>query len=61
MKFYIRSWCATMHLSPRNEITREQAEYSLGAEMLAYRIEAAKKAPTGSIGWKDGMTIVCER
>ena len=61
MKFYIRSWCATMHLSPRNEVTREQAERIFGAEKVASRIAEATKALTGSAGWKDGMQIVCGR
>ena len=61
MKFYIHSWCATMHLSPRNEVTREQAERIFGAARVADRIEAATKALTGSAGWRDGMQIVCER
>ena len=60
MKFYIRSWCATVHLSPRNEVTREQAESIFGVEKVAGRIEEAKKALTGAAGWKDGMQIVCE-
>ena len=61
MKFYVRSWCATAHLSPRNEVTREQAESIFGVEKVAGRIEAAKKALTGTVGWRDGMQIVCEQ
>ena len=61
MKFYVRSWCATAHLSPRNEVTREQAESIFGVEKVAGRIEAAKKALTGAAGWRDGMQIVYEQ